>query len=319
MNKILVTGGSGFIGTNLIEVLKEQSYEILNLDIAPPKIENHRKFWRRLDINNFVELEQEVSNFRPNHVVHLAARTDLNGLSIRDYETNTTGFQNLLFCLDSLSSVTKLVAASSMLVCKAGYLPRDQFDYCPDTVYGKSKVDSERLLWNSHWSYEWLIFRPTSIWGPWFGQPYKRFFELVQSKSYFHIGNRGCTKTYGYVENVVEQILGILFYNTVGKEQRVFYVGDYEPTNIETWANEIADTLGYRIKSLPFFLIRLLAAFGDFLKLLNIQFPMTSFRLRNMTTDNVIDLHTTMEIVPRLPVSRTEGIRRTLNWMKSRK
>lgn len=51
MKKILITGGSGFIGTNLIELLsKSKNYEILNVDFQPPKKENHKLYWKNLDI-----------------------------------------------------------------------------------------------------------------------------------------------------------------------------------------------------------------------------------------------------------------------------
>ena len=50
--KILVTGGSGFIGTNLIEELSINNYDILNLDIQKPKIHEHTLNWKYCDINN---------------------------------------------------------------------------------------------------------------------------------------------------------------------------------------------------------------------------------------------------------------------------
>ncbi len=40
--RIVITGGSGFIGTNLIELLLTQGYNILNIDIAPPKNFAHK-------------------------------------------------------------------------------------------------------------------------------------------------------------------------------------------------------------------------------------------------------------------------------------
>ena len=40
---------------------------------------------------------------------------------------------------------------------------------------------------------------------------------------------------------------------------------------------------------------------------------MTSFRLKNMTTDNIIDLS---ELAPNPPYSRIEGVRKTLDWLR---
>ena len=54
MNKILITGGSGFIGTNLIEyLLKNGQYRILNIDILKPKISSHKKYWIKVDLRDF--------------------------------------------------------------------------------------------------------------------------------------------------------------------------------------------------------------------------------------------------------------------------
>ena len=64
------------------------------------------------------------------------------------------------------------------------------------------------------------------------------------------------------------------------------------------------------------FLFVLAGYFGDFLKVFKVHFPMTSFRLSNMTTDNVHDLNPIKELMPNLPFSRMEGIDRTLAWME---
>lgn len=61
------------------------------------------------------------------------------------------------------------------------------------------------------------------------------------------------------------------------------------------------------------------ASLGEFLLKLNIHFPMTNFRLKNMTTKNVVYLENTQELAPELPYSRIEGIRNTLNWMSLNK
>ncbi|MFE3869297.1 NAD-dependent epimerase/dehydratase family protein [Flavobacterium sp. LS2P90] len=313
--KILVTGGSGFIGTNLIEKFISDGHDVLNIDIAEPKKKELFKFWNEVDINCFDILEQSIKSFCPDYIVHLAARTDLDGMSLEAYKTNVIGVKNLLNISNELTSLKKIIITSSMLVCHGGYYPKDQFDYAPTTIYGESKVETERIVWENKPTCDWAIIRPTSIWGPWFGIPYKNFFDMIISKKYFHIGNKGCTKTYGYIGNAIYQIEKILFGETRNELGKVFFIGDNPATNIEEWANEIGTELNIKIIKMPYLLIKIAAFFGDSLKLIGLPFPMNSFRLHNMTTNNVIDLKNTYEIAQTLPYTRKDGIERTLKWI----
>ena len=315
MYKVLITGGSGFIGTNLLLFLIEK-YEILNIDIRESNLTELQKYTSIVDITNYENFRNVVIGFSPDYIIHLAARTDLNGKFIYDYSANTVGVSNLMKIIHELPKLKKLIVTSSMLVCHTGYYPKNQFDYAPNTLYGESKVETEKIVWDNKPRWDWAIIRPTSIWGPWFGVPYRNFFDMVISRKYFHIGRKSCTKTYGYVGNAVYQIEQILFHETLNEDQKVFYIGDNPPTNIEIWANEIAAELNFDIKRVPFWMLKIAAYFGDLLKLFNITFPMTSFRLKNMTTDNTIDLSETYKIAPNPPCSRIDGIKATLQWLK---
>ena len=315
MYKVLITGGSGFIGTNLLLFLIEK-YEILNIDIRESNLTELQKYTSLVDITNYEKFRNVVIGFSPDYIIHLAARTDLNGKFIYDYSANTVGVSNLMKIIHELPKLKKLIVTSSMLVCHTGYYTKNQFDYAPNTLYGESKVETEKIVWDNKPQCDWAIIRPTSIWGPWFGVPYRNFFDMVISRKYFHIGRKSCTKTYGYVGNAVYQIEQILFHETLNEDQKVFYIGDNPPTNIEIWANEIAAELNFNIKRVPFWMLKIAAYFGDLLKLFNITFPMTSFRLKNMTTDNTIDLSETYKIAPNPPCSRIDGIKATLQWLK---
>lgn len=315
MGKILITGGSGFIGTNLIEKLVLEGHEILNIDIKEPNENIFLKYWKKVDINNFQNFRQNVFDFEPDYIIHLAARTDLDGKTLEDYNTNVLGVENLLKIVNELKTLKKIIITSSMLVCYGGYYPQNQFDYAPTTIYGESKVKTEEIVWKNKPTCDWAIIRPTSIWGPWFGIPYKNFFDMIIAKKYFHIGNKGCTKTYGYVGNAIYQIETLLFTETNNELNKVFFIGDNPATNIEEWANEIADELGRKIRKVPYFIIQIAAFFGDILKLIGVTFPMNSFRLHNMTTNNIVNLENTYGVAPKLPYSRKEGIRVTLKWI----
>ncbi|MDO5525458.1 MAG: NAD(P)-dependent oxidoreductase [Prevotella sp.] len=317
MTKILITGGSGFIGTNLINYLsRDKKYEIQNLDMVKPKKDFHKKYWVQVDLRRHDDVVSLVEAFAPTYVIHLGARTDLNGTSIQDYDANIGGVRNLLDAIEKVGTVKRTIFASSMYVCEPGYMPKDFEDYAPHTLYGESKVETEKIIKSANPSYTWSIIRPTSIWGPWFGEPYNRFFHIVLKRMYFHMGKRACKKTYGYVDNAIYQIMSILNADEEKVNRKVFYIGDYEPYDITDWANEIARHAGIKIPNIPYFCFKLAGWFGDFLNLFGISFPMTSFRLHNMTTDNVHNLEPIKEIAPDLPVRREEGTIKTLEWIK---
>ena len=313
--KILITGGSGFIGTNLIETLKNTHVEILSIDIAEPKLKEHRTVWKQVDIREKDALMTTVKNFRPEYVIHLAARTDLNGKTLQDYDANMQGVTNLLDALKQIKELKRVVFASSMYVCEPGCMPKDFEDYAPHTLYGESKVETERRIKDRNPEYTWSIIRPTSIWGPWFGEPYNKFFHIVLSHMYFHMGKRACKKTYGYVDNAIYQILSILQADEKDINKKVFYIGDYEPYDITVWANEIAKEAGIKIPRIPYWCFVCAGWLGDILKKWGVPFPMTSFRLHNMTTNNVHNLEPIKRIAPNLPISRIEGTKRTLDWI----
>ena len=319
MTNLLITGSSGFIGSNLLQFYIGKGFNVVNIDKSLPKLKENSRYWKEVNILDFNSLKSEILSFQPDFVIHLAARTDLNGKNLNDYDSNTVGTQNLIKILNKTSSVKRVIFTSSMLVCKPGYIPNHQSDFAPSTLYGESKVLMEKIIQESSQNYEWAIVRPTSIWGPWFGEPYRIFFDMVISNQYFHIGKKSCTKTYGYVENLLYQIDSILNAPAEKIQGNVFYLGDYEPTNIHDWADEIASEIGIKIKTIPYSLIKIAALGGDVLKLLGVKFPMTLFRLKNMTTNNVEDLSNTKKIAPSLPFSRISGIKTTLNWLKENK
>jgi nucleoside-diphosphate-sugar epimerase len=316
MKNILITGSSGFIGTNLVsKLIQTVEYNLLGLDLVAPKISEHNAIWKQVDITDQDALSKCINDFDPNIVIHLAARTDLNGKTIENYNSNAMGVSNLIEVLKELKLIERVVFASSMYVCQPGYAPKDFDDYKPHTVYGESKVLTEKIINENNPSYIWSIIRPTSIWGPYFGEPYNLFFQIVLSRKYFHMGDKACRKTYGYIDNFIYQIESIIKANKKEIDKKVFYLGDYEPYDITSWANEIAEYKQIKIPNIPYSLFKMAGFFGDLLKTVGVKFPMTSFRLRNMTTDNFFDLDPIKKIAPELPISRKDGTKITVDWM----
>lgn len=125
MEKILITGGSGFIGTNLVtELLQRNDCRLLNIDKEKPKISEHELIWKQIDLCDKEALSMAIKNFSPDYVIHLAARTDLNGKELMDYDANMAGVSNLLDVLVHIPNLKRAIFASSMYVCEPGYIPK---------------------------------------------------------------------------------------------------------------------------------------------------------------------------------------------------
>lgn len=95
-DRIFITGGSGFIGTNLIDLFVKKSYNFINLDKAEPIKKDQINYWIKGNIVNMADLESVFSKYHPTVVIHLAARTDTLSTDIKDYLENTQGSKNII-------------------------------------------------------------------------------------------------------------------------------------------------------------------------------------------------------------------------------
>ena len=317
--KYVITGGSGFIGSNLanyIDNIEECKIFILDKELPPRELSN-KVYFKKINILEKVKLKELLLEIKPNYIFHLAARTNLNGNKISDYRVNYEGVNNIIEASKNLKSLKRIIFASSMLVCKLGYIPKDDNDFLPPNKYGLSKVLAEKIIRKSNIKVSWCIVRPTSIWGPGFKIPYSKFFELISQGRYFHIGNSKVYKTYGYIENTCFQLYKLINASKDQIEKKVFYLGDSNNYIIRDWAIEIAkESNSKEIKIIPKLIVFLVAILGSILKKIGINFPMTIFRYKNMTKDNRIDLRKIKTLASQLPYTRIEGTRRTINWMK---
>ena len=231
MKRIFVTGGSGFIGTNLIESRFVQAgHDVVNFDSITVLGNPQACLYLSREEGDIAGLRKRLSiavrDFRPDLCVHLAARTDLDGTTLADYDANTVGVRNMIAATQAAGTVSRILFASSRYVHRTEVFPKRDDDYSPFTPYGESKVETERIVRSSGLEIPWAIFRPTSIWGPWFRIPYRTFFDTVRKGVYVHPKGRKITKSFGYVGNVVNQILQLLSADKSKIDKRTFYVSE---------------------------------------------------------------------------------------------
>ncbi|MDB5957085.1 NAD(P)-dependent oxidoreductase [Ramlibacter sp.] len=315
--KLLVTGGSGFIGTHLVEYLLARGHEVLNLDIAAPNLPTHEAAWREVDIMDAPRVLAAFEQFQPEVVVHLAARTDTDSNRLSDYEVNTVGTERILAGIRHVASVKRFVLTSTQFVNQYNGLPKGDQDYAPHTVYGESKVIAEQVTRAANLPCTWVIIRPTNIWGAWHRRYPSEFWAILSRKLYLHPGFKPVTRAYGYVGNVVQQVAALIDAPAEKVNGQVFYVGD-EPIDLYQWVNGFSMAqIGSPVRRVPRAFIRGLALVGDAFKLVHLKFPITGSRYKSMTHSNYISIKKTTDVCGVPPYSLSDGIRETVEWMQT--
>ena len=312
---ILVTGGSGFIGTNLIDTLLEEGVSIINLDINPPKKSIHKPYWQECDILDFDKTLKAFEKFRPTHVIHLAARTDTNSDDIDEYKANTEGTINVLNCIKSIPQVKRVIITSSQFVFGPPGLPKHDEDYKPIGAYGMSKVLSEKATQTADLECIWTIIRPTNVWGPWHPRYPKEFWLVLRKGLYVHPSGKPAIRCYGYVKNVIFQMIRILNSPKNLVDRSVFYLGD-PPIPLIKWADGFSVAVtGKPVKIVPRWFIKLLAGVGSLVSKFGISFPITLSRYVSMTQDYITPVEDTIKRFGQPPYFLEEGIDETVIWL----
>ena len=158
MKKVIVTGGLGFIGSNLINILKKK-YFIINIDKVTyasnfknidPDIKNY-KFYKQ-DINNKIFIKKILEKYNPSIIFNLAAETHVDR-SIdgpkQFVESNILGVFNLLEAIRDYKKKIKLIHISTDEVygdIKKNHKSKEEDRYNPSSPYSASKASGDLLI-----------------------------------------------------------------------------------------------------------------------------------------------------------------------------
>jgi GlcNAc-P-P-Und epimerase len=303
--------------------LASRNHELLNLDFAAPLEETHRGSWRNVDILEAEAVKKEFEEFQPHAVIHLAARTDCdeNTTVEHGYRANTEGTGNVLAAITRTGSVERVIITSSQFVCGPGYAPENDEDFYPVTVYGESKVQSEKMTREAHLRCCWTVVRPTNIWGPWHPRYVREFWKIAEKGLYIHPGGEPVVRCYGYVGNIVRWFERILEADVDVVNGKVFYLSD-PAADIYEWANAFCLALNGRpAPRVPRSLLGLLARAGDVISAIQRKpFYLTSSRYRSMTSNYEVPgaLAQTYALLGAPLFTMRHGVDETVHWLRTR-
>ena len=254
--KVLVTGGTGFVGSHLVEQLLSQGYSVRCLLRYPDK----RRWLGNLPVE-VIQGDITVPDSLPkavegiDTVLHVAGLTKAK--SLEDfYHFNGTGTRNLLeACVNAASPPRRFVYCSSQAA--AGPSPpgrpltgRDSPH--PLTDYGKSKLEGEQEVVKIGSALETVIIRPSAVFGPRDVDIFIYFKTLAKWRIKPFFGSSRNLLSLVYVKDLVEALILAI---TVPKSQipvEPLFVADPKP---HTWAevtSAIEKAVGHRCLPMVF-------------------------------------------------------------------
>jgi len=217
MKKIIVTGGLGFIGSNLIELLLKKNFYVINIDKGTysSNLYNTKDFKKskkykyiKLDISD-KKLGKIFTKYKPSGIFNLAAETHVDR-SIDNpgnfIESNIVGVFNLLECFKSFSKKNKsrLIHISTDEVYGDILTGRsdEKYPYQPSSPYAASKAASDHLVSSYIRTYNLpaMVTNCSNNYGP------KQHPEKLIPKLIFNIINNRSLPIYGKGKNSREWI-----------------------------------------------------------------------------------------------------------------
>jgi len=164
--RVLVTGASGLLGHKVVVELLDRGYEVVGLHHEHEIPVNHEKLTKfKLDISNFVGLEDLILKVKPDVVVHCAAYTHVDGCEVnRKYawKVNVDATRSIVRASRVTKSFLIYVSTDYVFDGEKGMYKEDDVP-CPISYYGLTKLIGEELVKASDLLY--TIVRPSAIYG----------------------------------------------------------------------------------------------------------------------------------------------------------
>lgn len=270
MDKILITGVAGFIGSFVGKKLIEDGYNVVGLDNLDDYYDTKLKKYRIrkiIDNQNFTFIEADISNketmlnifeeYRPQIVINLAAQAGVR-YSIENPDvyirSNINGFYNILEACRQYPVKHLLFASSSSVYGSNQKVPFEETDFVdnPVSLYAATKKSNELMA--STYSHLYNIpttgLRFFTVYGP-MGRPdmaYFKFVEMYFNNQPIHIYNNGdftndMYRDFTYIDDIVSGIVSLIDVPPVKKQNypahTIFNIGNSKPVKLMDFINQL--------------------------------------------------------------------------------
>jgi len=262
LGRVLVTGGSGFVGANLVTELLNRGHHVRSFDRVPSPLPEHAGLEVVVgDLTNADDIAKVVVGI--DTIIHTAAIIDLmGGASVTDeyrqrsFAVNVDGTKNLVDAARA-AGVHRFVYTASNSVVMGGQDIVNGDETMPYTtrfndLYTETKVVAEKfvLAANGEGGMLTCSIRPSGIWGRGDQTMFRKVFESVLSgKVKVLVGNKNIKLDNSYVANLVHGFILAAQHLVPGGTApgQAYFINDGEPVNMFEFARPVIAACGRKL------------------------------------------------------------------------
>ncbi|UCE12535.1 MAG: GDP-mannose 4,6-dehydratase [Candidatus Heimdallarchaeota archaeon] len=263
--KILITGGLGFVGGNLVSTMLNHDLEPIILDYIPEGLTVDNRYipfnrqdveFYNVDLRNRKSVLEVVNNITPDYVIHLASMTDLTkdfNSAFLSVEINIKGTLHLLESVSKLSLENFLFMSTSDVYGGVQSPFHENQTIIPASPYSVSKTSAEMysLMFNRVLELPVTILRSFNLFGKYQKEnrvlPYI-IMRLLKGQPVELTGGKQ-KREFNYVENLIDAIF--LALKTPESHGKVINIGTGESISIREIALKVARRFN-RVEKLRF-------------------------------------------------------------------
>jgi len=325
MPKALVTGATGFVGSHLAAELLKRGYQVSVLVRKTSDLSGLLNTGVELVFGDVADKESLKKIFFDfDYIFHVAGLIKAKNLD-DFFKANAQGTKNLLEVLfDSGYPVSRFVLISSTAACGPSLndQPKKETDLCqPVSIYGKSKLEGEKIALEFSHKIPITIIRPPAIYGP-KDRQLLNFFKLVKWGIIPLVGkNENCFSVV-YVQDLVDAI--ILAAENPKAEGEIYFIADGEIYHWEKAGDIAAEVWGKKPFKFtpPKFLLYITAVMSELLGKFSGKAPyLTRRKLEEIHyrywVCDISKAKTELNFKPKFDFRR--GAQETINWYKQNK